>query len=122
MDQDLEGELGIDTVKQAEIMAEVRDIFSLPVDEDFVLSDHPTLNHFTAYIVKMSGGETEIEPDIPVVEQSNDEEIVDEQLPIPAIASQTHAEPKNTVSGCRRWQVEIEECLGVDERLSLIHI
>ena len=35
MDQDLEGELGIDTVKQAEIMAEVRDIFSLPVDEDF---------------------------------------------------------------------------------------
>ena len=37
MDQDLEGELGIDTVKQAEIMAEVRDIFSLPVDEDFVL-------------------------------------------------------------------------------------
>ena len=27
MDQDLEGELGIDTVKQAEIMAEVRDIF-----------------------------------------------------------------------------------------------
>ena len=119
MDQDLEGELGIDTVKQAEIMAEVRDIFSLPVDEDFVLSDHPTLNHFTAYIVKMSGGETEIEPDIPVVEQSNDEEIVDEQLPIPAIASQTHAEPKNTVSGCRRWQVEIEECLGVDERIDL---
>ena len=50
MDQDLEGELGIDTVKQAEIMAEVRDIFSLPVDEDFVLSDHPTLNHFTAYM------------------------------------------------------------------------
>ena len=28
MDQDVEGELGIDTVKQAEIMAEVRDIFS----------------------------------------------------------------------------------------------
>ena len=46
MDQDLEGELGIDTVKQAEIMGDVREIFSLPVDEDFVLSDHPTLNHF----------------------------------------------------------------------------
>ena len=55
MDQDLEGELGIDTVKQAEIMAEVREIFNLPVDEDFVLSDHPTLNHFTAYIMKMTG-------------------------------------------------------------------
>ncbi|DAC08705.1 MAG TPA: hypothetical protein D7H88_02720, partial [Candidatus Poseidoniales archaeon] len=56
MDQDLEGELGIDTVKQAEIMAEIRDRFRLPVDEDFVLADHPTLNHFTAYIVKMQGG------------------------------------------------------------------
>ena len=56
MDQDLEGELGIDTVKQAEIMAEIRDRFALPVDEDFVLADHPTLNHFTAYIVKMRGG------------------------------------------------------------------
>ena len=32
MDHDLEGELGIDTVKQAEIMAEIRDRFSLPVD------------------------------------------------------------------------------------------
>ncbi|MBT5183781.1 MAG: beta-ketoacyl synthase, partial [Euryarchaeota archaeon] len=30
MDQDLEGELGIDTVKQAEIMGDVREIFSLP--------------------------------------------------------------------------------------------
>ena len=28
LDQDLEGELGIDTVKQAEIMADIRDVFS----------------------------------------------------------------------------------------------
>ncbi|MEK9896509.1 MAG: phosphopantetheine-binding protein, partial [Burkholderiaceae bacterium] len=56
LDQDLEGELGIDTVKQAEIMAEIRTIFELPVDEDFVLADHPTLNHFIAYINKMKGG------------------------------------------------------------------
>ena len=57
MDQDLEGELGIDTVKQAEIMGDVREIFSLPVDEDFVLSEHPIPNyHFVAYIQKMTGG------------------------------------------------------------------
>ena len=56
MDQDLEGELGIDTVKQAEIMAALRDRFSLPVDEDFVLSDHPTLNHMLAYLTRMQGG------------------------------------------------------------------
>ena len=37
LDQDLEGELGIDTVKQAEIMADIRERFSLQIDEDFVL-------------------------------------------------------------------------------------
>ena len=57
LDQDLEGELGIDTVKQAEIMADIRDRFGLPVDEDFVLADHPTLNHMIAYIQRMKGGE-----------------------------------------------------------------
>ena len=41
LDQDLEGELGIDTVKQAEIMADIREKFGLPVDEDFVLADYP---------------------------------------------------------------------------------
>ena len=55
LDQDLEGELGIDTVKQAEIMAEIRSIFGLPVDEDFVLADYPTLNHMIGYIGRMSG-------------------------------------------------------------------
>ena len=55
LDQDLEGELGIDTVKQAEIMADIRSKFGLPVDEDFVLSDYPTLNHMIGYIKKMSG-------------------------------------------------------------------
>ncbi|HII25265.1 MAG TPA: hypothetical protein HA313_05865, partial [Candidatus Poseidoniaceae archaeon] len=38
LDQDLEGELGIDTVKQAEIMVDIRELFNLPVDEDFLLS------------------------------------------------------------------------------------
>ncbi|MEE2748171.1 MAG: beta-ketoacyl synthase N-terminal-like domain-containing protein, partial [Candidatus Thermoplasmatota archaeon] len=58
LDQDLEGELGIDTVKQAEIMAELRDHFGLPVDESFVLSDHPTLNHMIAYLGGSSPSDT----------------------------------------------------------------
>ena len=45
LDQDLEGELGIDTVKQAEIMVDIRELFNLPVDEDFLLSEHPMLAH-----------------------------------------------------------------------------
>jgi len=112
MDQDLEGELGIDTVKQAEIMAEVRDIFSLPVDEDFILGDHPTLNHFTAYVVKMQGGPLEvqveevliIEPLVQVIEQPESIEL--------EITEPIH-------HGCRRWQVEVEECLGLPSKLNL---
>ncbi|MEC8107751.1 MAG: phosphopantetheine-binding protein, partial [Candidatus Thermoplasmatota archaeon] len=49
LDQDLEGELGIDTVKQAEIMVDIRQHFNLPVDETFVLAEHPTLNHMIGY-------------------------------------------------------------------------
>ena len=61
-DQDLEGELGIDTVKQAEIMADIRGKFNLPVDEDFILADYPTLEHMMGYIVKMQGGEAVAAP------------------------------------------------------------
>ena len=105
MDQDLEGELGIDTVKQAEIMVDVREIFSLPVDEDFLLSDHPTLNHFVAYIVKMKGGSTTLEPEIasmPVAETS---------MPVEP-TSMEH-------DGCRRWQIEVEEAESIASTLSL---
>ena len=56
LDQDLEGELGIDTVKQAEIITQLRDRFSLPVDDAFLLSDHPTLEHVIGYILSMSSG------------------------------------------------------------------
>ena len=109
MDQDLEGELGIDTVKQAEIMAEIRDRFSLPVDEDFVLADHPTLNHFTAYIVKMQGGGEAVEaptPDAPVESAS----------PTSAVAAGPSSSSAH--QGTRRWQVEIEGCPGVPSPLN----
>ena len=100
MDQDLEGELGIDTVKQAEIMAEIRDRFALPVDEDFVLADHPTLNHFTAYIVKMRGGTTGTAGTEP--EPTGHE----------AAAPVGQDRPSSHEDGTRRWQVEIEDCPG----------
>ena len=113
MDQDLEGELGIDTVKQAEIMAEIRDRFSLPVDEDFVLADHPTLNHFTSYIVKMQGGAgagPEIEP-AQAAPSAEIEASVSLDEPV--------EQPASHQAGTRRWQVEIEACPGVPSPLSV---
>ena len=104
MDQDLEGELGIDTVKQAEIMVDVREIFDLPVDEDFLLSDHPTLNHFVAYILKMKGGTV-------TAEATHAVETTAQPTPVET--------PSVEHDGCRRWQVEVEEAETVKASLSL---
>lgn len=104
MDQDLEGELGIDTVKQAEIMAEIRDRFSLPVDEDFVLADHPTLNHFTSYIVKMRGGGA-----------AGPTPVSEPEMPVSEVAATASSSVSH--EGTRRWQVEIEGCPGVPSAL-----
>ena len=113
MDQDLEGELGIDTVKQAEIMGDVREIFSLPVDEDFVLADHPTLNHFVSYIVKMKGGgsapttpETTAVTETPATQQ-------------PVAVSPGEVAPPPASNSSRRWQVEVEPCPAVAEGLPI---
>lgn len=108
MDQDLEGELGIDTVKQAEIMGDVREMFNLPLDEDFVLSDHPTLNHFTAYILRMKGGHS-AEP----AEEAS-----------PVADPVAHHEPITPTTAAkavpnRRWQIEVEAAPGVYSPLSL---
>jgi len=111
LDQDLEGELGIDTVKQAEIMADVRDIFELPVDEEFVLSDHPTLNHFTAYIHRMKGGSVVEAPSAPVVEKVSP--VVESPVVTPIVVEMERQE------NCRRWQVEVEACQGTGSLLAL---
>ena len=97
LDQDLEGELGIDTVKQAEIMAELRDHYGLPVDESFVLSEYPTLNHMIAYL---GGGAPAVEVEV---------------VAAPTFTAESTAESTAEIAvesaDCtvRRWQVEVEE-------------
>ncbi len=107
LDQDLEGELGIDTVKQAEIMAEIRTIFELPVDEDFILADHPTLNHFITYINKMKDG------------SKPSQETMVESTPVATVEPTHVPTASSSADGCRRWQVEIEGCAGIDAPITL---
>jgi len=113
LDQDLEGELGIDTVKQAEIMADVRDIFELPIDEEFVLSDHPTLNHFTAYIHRMKGDGVIEQPPATTSQAKSIEATPTPpsfEAPVVEVGRQEN---------CRRWQVEVEGCPGTGSLLAL---
>ena len=50
-DLELEADLGIDTVKQAEIVSQLRSDYHLGQDSDFRLADHPTLQALANYIV-----------------------------------------------------------------------
>jgi NAD(P)-dependent dehydrogenase (short-subunit alcohol dehydrogenase family) len=49
LDLDLEADLGIDTVKQAEVFAAVRERFGIPRDENLRLRDFPTLAHVIGF-------------------------------------------------------------------------
>jgi NAD(P)-dependent dehydrogenase (short-subunit alcohol dehydrogenase family)/acyl carrier protein len=68
LDLDLEADLGIDTVKQAEMFAAVRQIFDIPRDADLKLRDFPTLAHIVRFVEERttppSGTEAPSEPEL----------------------------------------------------------
>jgi NAD(P)-dependent dehydrogenase (short-subunit alcohol dehydrogenase family)/phosphopantetheinyl transferase (holo-ACP synthase)/acyl carrier protein len=53
-DLDLEADLGIDTVKQAEFISEVREIFGIPRIEGLKIADFPTINHIIEFVFEKS--------------------------------------------------------------------
>ncbi|HSN84171.1 MAG TPA: SDR family NAD(P)-dependent oxidoreductase [Polyangiales bacterium] len=50
LDLDLEADLGVDTVKQAETFAAVREAYDIPREDNLELRDFPTLNHVIAWV------------------------------------------------------------------------
>jgi NAD(P)-dependent dehydrogenase (short-subunit alcohol dehydrogenase family) len=50
LDLDLEADLGVDTVKQAEVFAAVRERFAIPRQDDLKLRDFPTLAHVIGFV------------------------------------------------------------------------
>ena len=50
LDLDLEADLGVDTVKQAEVFAEIRETYGIPRDENRKLRDYPTLAHVIRFV------------------------------------------------------------------------
>ncbi len=65
MDLDLEADLGIDTVKQAEVFAAIRERYGIERDDSLKLRDYPTLNHVVGF-VRERGGPAAAEPVAPV--------------------------------------------------------
>jgi phosphopantetheine--protein transferase-like protein len=56
---DLEADLGIDTVKQAEFISEVRQAFNIPRIEGLKIADFPTIRHIIHFVLEKSGGAPE---------------------------------------------------------------
>jgi malonyl CoA-acyl carrier protein transacylase len=50
MDLDLEADLGIDTVKQAEVFATIREAYGIERDDSLNLRDYPTLNAVVGFV------------------------------------------------------------------------
>jgi NAD(P)-dependent dehydrogenase (short-subunit alcohol dehydrogenase family) len=55
LDLDLEADLGVDTVKQAEVFAAVRDRFGVARDDNLQLREFPTLTHVIGWIRERAG-------------------------------------------------------------------
>ncbi|MDR1727061.1 MAG: acyltransferase domain-containing protein, partial [Acidobacteriota bacterium] len=50
LDLDLEADLGIDTVKQAEVFATIRETYDIPREDNLKMRDFPTLAHVTRFV------------------------------------------------------------------------
>ncbi len=74
-DLDMESDLGIDTVKQAEMFGMIRETFQIPSDESIKIKDFPTLNHVVEFVKSKSpkyssGGKQEVATEKPVFQES----------------------------------------------------
>jgi len=65
LDLDLEADLGVDTVKQAEMFAAIREIYNIPRDENRKLRDYPTLAHVIRFVYEKRP-DLKAEPAVPV--------------------------------------------------------
>jgi acyl transferase domain-containing protein/NAD(P)-dependent dehydrogenase (short-subunit alcohol dehydrogenase family)/acyl carrier protein len=82
LDLDLEADLGVDTVKQAEMFAAIREIYSIPRDENRKLRDYPTLAHVIRFVF-------ENRPDLAGVPTTASSQTISEPTapkPAPAVA------------------------------------
>jgi 3-oxoacyl-(acyl-carrier-protein) synthase/NAD(P)-dependent dehydrogenase (short-subunit alcohol dehydrogenase family) len=68
LDLDLEADLGIDTVKQAEMFAAIREIYNIPRDENRKLRDYPTLAHVIRFVYEKRPDLTSLSPAVHVAE------------------------------------------------------
>jgi NAD(P)-dependent dehydrogenase (short-subunit alcohol dehydrogenase family)/3-hydroxymyristoyl/3-hydroxydecanoyl-(acyl carrier protein) dehydratase len=59
LDLDMEADLGIDTVKQAELFAAIREHYEIPRRDNVSLKDYPTIRHCIRFVMDETGGKAD---------------------------------------------------------------
>jgi NAD(P)-dependent dehydrogenase (short-subunit alcohol dehydrogenase family)/phosphopantetheinyl transferase/acyl carrier protein len=96
LDYELEADLGIDTVKQAEIFAEVRERFGVERDEDFSLADYPTISALAGWLNARIPGAAPPDAAPALAEVFDDEEVT---APMALSAPASGAQDANASAG-----------------------
>ncbi len=116
LDLDLEADLGIDTVKQAEMFAAIRAEYGIERDENIALRDYPTLAHAIQFVfAKRPDLQTAVQAPVPVADApaiattgANAEEAVAQS--IIRIVSQQTGYPADMLA----LDLDLEADLGID--------
>ncbi|MHA2087826.1 MAG: phosphopantetheine-binding protein, partial [Promethearchaeota archaeon] len=101
---DLEEDLGIDTVKQAEIFGEIREKWDIEVDDSFNLADYRTINEIIQMLNEFLGADTTSSR----VVLSTDTSKLEEKL-VQIISEKTGYDPEDI-----DVNFDLEEDLGID--------
>ena len=120
LDLDLEADLGVDTVKQAEMFAAIREIYSIPRDENRKLRDYPTLAHVIRFVYEKRPDlaapaqplATNGEPSVPAAVPAATEAITDDAIrnKVLEIVAEKTGYPTDMLD----LDLDLEADLGVD--------
>jgi acyl transferase domain-containing protein/NAD(P)-dependent dehydrogenase (short-subunit alcohol dehydrogenase family) len=100
LDLDLEADLGVDTVKQAEIFAAIREIYNIPREENRKLRDYPTLAHVIQFVYEKRP-DLIAQPSSPLTEAAQPKAIA------PAVAPESLPSDSQTQEAIKQTVLEI---------------
>ncbi len=110
---DLEADLGIDTVKQAEVFAGIREAYDIPRNDDLKLRDYPTLTHVIGFVRDHTDSPTPTEPTAPTAPEPTTPAASGEDA-ITARVLQIVAEQTGYPTDLLDPELDLEADLGID--------
>lgn len=84
---ELEEDLGIDSIKQAEIFGEIREEFGVEMDDDLNLAEYQTIEQIANYFTEKTGGEVQVIEEVQTVEEEIQEPVIEEVQQTPTDSS-----------------------------------